>query len=445
MEKHGLPGVALAFVEDGEIAYTQGYGKAGNNQPMTPQTPMFIGSQSKSFTALAIAILADQGKLDLNDPVQRYIPWFQVADENASSKITLNHLLHHTSGLSDSGYAVVLPLKTDLEDAVRSLSKAKLTAPMGQQMQYFNMGYAVLAYIVEVVSGEAYADYVDAHIFTPLHMNSSSANPIEVTGIAQGYSRFFGFAIPMKQPVPVYAIGNGYIVSTVEDLARYAIAMMSPDVNGLLSPQMRYKLFDAGIGNYAMGWFVYDNGAKIMHGGANETFHTDVNLYPRKNRAFVLLTNQGYQIDHFISASQLTNSVEAVVLGRQPASVKQGWSVKWFGWGIGALVFGLAALHTFNFITLRNWKKKTQKFSTTRKALDVAISFIIPAVILLVILSQVAQFYGNRFNLLTSLYYMRKGFPDMLVLFLIGTLPDVIQGIIKIILCITDKKPAITN
>ena len=155
-----------------------------------------------------------------------------------------------------------------------------------------------------------------------------------------------------------------------------------------------------------------------------------------------MLTNEGYQIDHFVSASQLTNSVEAVLLRRQPNPISQGWSVKWFGWAIGIVVIGLVVLHTFNFIALRNWKKKTQKFSTKRKALDVAISFIIPTVIMLVILSQVAQFYGNRFNLLTSLYYMRMGFPDMLVLFIIGTLPDLIQGIIKIVLWCTGKKMA---
>ena len=78
--KHDLPGVALAVIEDGEIVYLKAYGKDGSGQPMTPQTQMLIGSQSKSFTALAINQLAEQGKLDLNTPVQTYIPSFRVAD-----------------------------------------------------------------------------------------------------------------------------------------------------------------------------------------------------------------------------------------------------------------------------------------------------------------------------------------------------------------------------
>jgi CubicO group peptidase (beta-lactamase class C family) len=156
MAKHGLPGVSLAVVQGAEIVHLKGYGTAGG-RPMTPQTQMFIGSQSKSFTALLIAQLADQGLIDLNAPVQTYIPWFQVDDENATSRITVNHLLHHTSGLSEAGHSVLLPDDATLEEAVRSLSKARLTAPVGTQFQYFNLGYTVLACIIELVSGQNYA------------------------------------------------------------------------------------------------------------------------------------------------------------------------------------------------------------------------------------------------------------------------------------------------
>ena len=145
MAKHGLPGAALAVVEGGGIVYLKGYGSAGR-RAMAPQTPMFIGSQSKSFTALAAAQLAEQGKLDLNAPVRTYIPWFRVADEAASGQITINHLLHHTSGLSESGYSVILPADATTEEAVRSLAQARLTAPVGTKHQYFNIGYDVLTY-----------------------------------------------------------------------------------------------------------------------------------------------------------------------------------------------------------------------------------------------------------------------------------------------------------
>ena len=439
MEKHGLPGVSLAVIENNEIIYLKGYGSAGNGREMTTQTRMFIGSQSKSVTALAIAQLAEQGKLDLDAPVQTYIPWFRVADEDASAKITLNHLLHHTSGLSDAGYGVLLPLDASLEDAVRSLEKAQITAPPGTQHQYFNVGYAVLSYIIEITSGQSYAAYVQENIFKPLGMNSTSADPAAYQDLCQGYSRLFGFAIPMQQSVPLYAVGEGYIVSTAEDMARYAIAFMDGG-QGLVSPKTIKRILTPGVGTYGLGWYISDGGLKISHGGANETFRTEVNLYPTRSRAFVLLTNEGYQMDHFISAGQLTSSVEAVVLGRTPPAASDGVSVRWIGWGIGILVLGLLVLHFFNFRALRTWSKRTRNMSFARRALDVAISFIIPSVILFIIYTQVKAFYGNRFNLLTNLAYLSVGLPDIFILMLVGTIPDYTQFVIKIILWIRGRK-----
>ena len=433
MEKHGLPGVALAVFENGEITYLKGYGTAGNGQRMTAQTQMFIGSQSKSFTALAIAQLADQGKIDLYSPVQKYIPWFRVADDTASQNITIDQLLHHTSGLSDSGLTGLLPNDTSLEQAVRSLSTARLTAPVGSTHQYFNLGYSILTYVVEEVSGQSYPDYVQEKIMTPLGMTSSTAKPEFAANLAQGYSRLFGFAIPMRQPVPAYAVGQGFIVSTAEDLARYALAFEVKDQD-LLSAQMMKKVLTPGIGSYGMGWHIADNGTKIFHGGANETFRTEVNLYPLRNRGFVLLTNEGYQVDHFISAAQLTSSVEAVILSKSLEGLDKGWSVKWMGWILGFFVIALLTLHTYNFLMLRTWVKRTERLITLKRVFDVCVSFIIPTLILLGVFFGIKQFYGNRFNLLLNLAYLPKVLPDVFILMLVGSVPDYLQGIIKIIL-----------
>ncbi|MFZ6030640.1 MAG: serine hydrolase domain-containing protein [Chloroflexota bacterium] len=430
MDKHGLPGVALAVIEHGEIVYRKAYGVDGVGSSMTSQTQMLIGSQSKSFTALAVAQFAEQGDLDLNAPVQTYIPWFRVADEAASRRITLDHLLHHTSGLSDSGFSVVLPPDSTPEQAVRSLAQAQLTAPVGSKHQYFNLGYSVLAYIVELTSGQTYAEYVDAHILKPLGMTNSTADPFHAPEMELGYTRLFGFSIPMNEQIPVYGVGAGYIVSTAEDLARYAIAIMDDGV-GLVSPGMMKRILTPGLGSYGMGWMIFDGGAKIVHGGANQTFRTEVNLYPKRNRAFVLLTNQGYQVDHFVSAAQLTASVEAVVLGNTPPSVSQGWSVRWMGWGLGLFVLALGMLHTRNFLSLRGWRARTRSLPPIQRALDVAISFIIPTAILVVIFWQVSAFYGDRFNLWTNLAYLRLGLPDVFILMLVGILPDYLQGVIK--------------
>lgn len=441
MARHGLPGVALAVIEGDEVIYLKGYGSAGPDRPMTPQTPMLIGSQSKSFTALAIAQLAEQGKIDLNAPVQTYIPWFQVADADASGRITVNHLLHHTSGLSDAGFSVVMPNDASPEQAVRALARAKLSAPVGTKHQYFNMGYSALGYLVEIVSGQSYADYVREHILAPLGMDASSAEPTMPVGLAQGYTRLFGFPVPMAERIPVYGVGEGFIVSTAEDMARYTLAVMNGG-GGTVSPEMMRRILTPGLGAYGMGWMIVDGGAKILHGGANQTFRTDVNIYPRQDRAFVLLSNQGHQVDHFVSAAQLASSVEAVVLGKTPPPVNQGWSVRWIGWALGALVIGLVVLHTRNFLGLRGWRSRAQAMSPGKRALDIGVSFIIPIVILLVVITQVRAFYGDRFNLATTAAYFRFGLPDVFILMLIGTLPDFIQGFTKLGWTLTGKRQA---
>jgi len=367
----------------------------------------------------------------LNAPVQTYIPWFRVADEQASAQITVRHLLQHTSGLSDSGYSVILPNDASLEESVRSLEQARLTAPVGTRFQYFNLNYSVLGYLIELRSGESYADYIQANIFAPLGMENSTARPQDARDVAQGYTRLFGFNVPMAQPVPEYAIPAGYILSIAEDMARYALAMNSGGA-GLVSPQMMRQIFTPGLDYYGFGWFIYDNGALIMHGGANETFGADVNLYPRAGRAFVLLINQGHQFDHFVSRKQVRDDIEDVVLGRALEPISAGWSVRWMGWGLGLLTLGLVFFQPRGLLRLRGWRERAQNLSKGKLAWDIALSFLIPTVITAVVLTQAKAFYGYRFNLWPTLVGMRLVLPDLFLLMLIGVLPDYIQGFFKL-------------
>lgn len=363
MEKHGLQGISLAITQGDQIVYLKGYGTAGEGRPMTPQTPMYIGSQSKSITALAIAQLAEQGKVDLSAPVRRYIPWFAVADPDSSQKITVNDLLHHTSGLSEAGYTAVVP-----EDAT----------------------------------------------------------------LAQGYSRFFGFTVPWPQPHVAYQLGDGYMISSAEDMAHFAIAMNNQGSyrgTSVISPDMLRTVFSP-VQGYGMGWFIEPG--HIYHGGANETFKTFVDLYPDRGLGIVLLINQGYMMDHFISAPQVFKGVEAIVLGSQPPAVSAGWSVKVIGWGLLALVLGLCALHAWNIYHLRGWSSRVRQMTPVKRAVDVAISFIIPTVILLVVYTQVKGFIGYRFNLTYQVLMMFKTLPDISILMLVGTLPDYAQGLTKL-------------
>ena len=173
MKHLNIPGAALAIVEGDTITHLRGFGKArpGGEAP-TPQTPFFIGSLTKSFTALAIMQLVEYGKIELDAPVRRYLPWFRLADLKASSQITVRHLLNQTSGLPMLLGMANLDDTADRPDAterqVRGLSTLKLNRAVGSKFEYSNLNYNVLGLIVEAASGESYAAYIQKHVFTPL-------------------------------------------------------------------------------------------------------------------------------------------------------------------------------------------------------------------------------------------------------------------------------------
>ncbi len=442
MNKHGLPGVALAIIQDQEIIYSKGYGQADSDRALTPQTPMYIGSVSKSFTALAIMQLAEAGKIDLDAPVRTYIPWFQIADEAASQTLTMRHFLHHASGLSEATYNHSLPDEASIEDVVRSMSDMTLTAPVGQQTMYFNLNYAVLALIVEKVSGQPYADYVQAHIFEPLGMRHSYTNPVDAQadGLAQGYGRFFGVALPRPQPHREYELGDGYLISTAEDMARFALVMSNKgEYNGarILSAQGIRAMFtprpQQGFA-YGMGWFVEDVNKipRLQHGGANETFKTYVDLYPTKHTGIVLMINEGYLVDHYLSAEQVFGGVEKLMLGLGQPDPAEGWAVPLIGYGLLALVLALAVFQGWQVWRLGSWRRRAQTMSVAARAFDIALNFVIPTAIMSVVIWQSQQFFGYRFNLLYQARMIFQVLPDIGILMVIGIVPDYAQGIIKL-------------
>ncbi|MDQ2691877.1 MAG: hypothetical protein M3Y68_07600, partial [Chloroflexota bacterium] len=170
----------------------------------------------------------------------------------------------------------------------------------------------------------------------------------------------------------------------------------------------------------------------VFHGGANETFKTFVDIYPLRDMSIVLLINQGYMLDHFISAPQIFAGVEAIVLGRHAPSVLDGWSVRQIGWMLLLFVLLLTAYQARNLLSLRGWVKRAQNWSATRKALDVGINFLIPTLILCVVFNQVKGFMGYRFNFTYQMITMFRTLPDIAILMVLGSVPDYVQGLVKL-------------
>ena len=193
--KPGSPGCALAVMKDGELVYQQGYGLANLELevPILPSTVFNIGSMAKQFTAFAIALLEDEGKLSLDDDMRTYLPEMHDVGET----ITLRHLIHHTSGLRGS-FPELLALAewrdtdaTTTDDVVRLLKAQRaLNFRPGDETMYVNSNYVLLAQICERVSGQSFATFCQERIFDPLGMTRSVINDSFwkiIPGRAQGY------------------------------------------------------------------------------------------------------------------------------------------------------------------------------------------------------------------------------------------------------------------
>ena len=305
---------------------------------MTPRTPFIIGSVAKSFTALAIMQLVEAGKIDLDAPVQRYLPWFRVADERASAEITVRHLLNQTSGLSTKtgrtfqGNGDISDVA--LEKTVRKLSSVALTAPVAKTYQYSTVNYAVLGLIVQSVAGRSYESYVQTEILDPLQMRGSftSAAAAEHHGLATGYRYWFGRPRSADLPYNRGLVPAGYLISDAEDMTHYLIAQLNGGRYGsasVLSPEGVDELHRPAVRtpetgtSYGMGWFVGPiNGIPaIHHQGETFNFHANAVLVPGSRTGVIVLMNAENSIDLFLTGRMgtISEGVTSLLEGRDPA------------------------------------------------------------------------------------------------------------------------------
>ncbi|MEV4563675.1 serine hydrolase domain-containing protein [Nonomuraea sp. NPDC049419] len=316
----GLPGVAVAITRKGEVVHTAGYGETATGEPVTAGTPMAVASVSKSFTALAVLRLAEQGKLALDQPVRRYLPEFTMADPRAE-KITVRMLLDQTSGMADAAFREKsLPQPDTLHGAVARLRTAKLAADPGTTFSYHNTNYQVAARLVEVVGGRPFADHLAAHVFEPLGMRHTTTfdTDRDLPGTARGHLYVLGRAVALPEPA-AFGNGSGGVVSTADDMARWLIAQ-NADLSGLLSPQGVREMRTGSEPNkdYALGWQLgtTDEGSPVLeHGGDLFTSTAYQVVMPGSGYGIAVMANTGMA---FSDAETLMRGLVAIVEGGTP-------------------------------------------------------------------------------------------------------------------------------
>ncbi len=341
-----LPGIAVGVVADQELVWATAFGFAdtGKKMPMTPQTKFRMASHSKLFTATAVMQLREQGKLRLDDPVSKYLPWFQVKSaESEDPPITIEELLTHSSGLPREAGSHWTTFEFPTTDQLRALM-AERQAPFSPEVRwkYSNLAYSVAGMVIEAVSGQPWADYVQQHIYQPLGMTSSSVDQ-NVSGLAVGYSRLMpdgtrgvnGFVDARGM-----AAATG-ITSTVEDMARFASAQFRKGrmggrqilSTGSLREMHRVRVLENNWtqGN-AIGFAVRRERDKVYvsHGGGYPGYQTQTMLQLDGKVGVIVLTNAD-DSNAGVIATQLMYTVgEAVAKASAPAPMTTTtWDPSW--------------------------------------------------------------------------------------------------------------------
>ncbi len=297
----GVPSASIAIVMDGRIAYLHAYGKARLSPPMDAQTSMrySIGSISKQFTAAAILLLAEEGKLSLDDSVARYLP-----DLTRANEVTLRMVLSHTSGYQDfwpEDYVMISMMAPATAKHILDVwGKKPLDFDPGTQWQYSNTNYVIAGQIVEQVSGMPLMSFLEKRIFTPLAMEgvfNSDASRLPATDPVGYYRHALGPLRPAPQEGAGWMFAAGELAMPARDLALWDISM----IDRSLLKQASYAqmvtpvlLKNGKNSGYGLGVFLKttDGRAVIEHDGEVSGFVSENLVFPQDRAAIVVLTNE---------------------------------------------------------------------------------------------------------------------------------------------------------
>jgi len=325
--KDVAPGCVILVAKNGKVIYEKGFGVADLelNVPMKPNMVFRLGSVTKQYTAIAILQLVEQGKISLQDSIQKFIKDFP----NKGHTITIENLLTHTSGIIDyesldMNIPYVYRLDFPVKQFVDSLEHHPLVFTPGSKFSYCNSNYFLLGYIIELITGKTYAKYMQQHIFTPIGLTNTYYDdekqviPNRVSGYAKWQDDKYDRAdyIGMSQ---VYAAGA--LMSNVEDMfkwhqALYAYKLVKKET--LEKAFTPFKLTDGTFSEYGYGWFIKDlEGSKtIEHAGGIDGFQSDDIYLPKQDIFIATLYNSLNKGGDDMSFMSLSNDIATLAIGK---------------------------------------------------------------------------------------------------------------------------------
>jgi CubicO group peptidase (beta-lactamase class C family) len=326
MGEYQVPGLAVGIVLDGKLAYARGFGQVTLGQPggVTPDTLFHMASVTKPFVATAIMQLVEEGKIALDDPAAKYLPYFRM-DDSRYQAITIRQLLSHTSGMPDvKDYEWNRPQDDEgaLERYVRSLKGEKLLWVPGTRFAYSNIGFEILGDVVAKVSGLSFEDYVERQILKPVGMSSSTLRlkRADAKRVANGYTKGTSTRPGASPLVPVAAYPynrphnpSSGLLSSVNDMARWAMVNLNRgELDGkrilkcstyvlMWQPSAEVEFCHGGPcrkpgSSVGLSWFLEEKDGRLIvsHGGGDDGFISAFILVPSRKFAFVMMTNSDF-------------------------------------------------------------------------------------------------------------------------------------------------------
>ena len=319
LAEYGVPGVAVAVVQDGEMVYAEGFGvrELGNDAPVTPETLMMIGSTGKTMTTMMMATVVDDGLMSWDTPVREVLPQFSVADPELSEQITIRNLVCACTGVPRRDLQLIFNAdELSAEDIVESLQEFEFFTEFGEAFQYSNQLVATGGYAAAAATGaawgslyEVYVDELDARIFAPIGMENTTLSFDEVIA-DENYAlpHTIGVEVPYELAplsmervvVPVAPAGAHW--SNVLDMARYLLTELdegvAPDGTRVVSSENLAETWEPQVpvdanASYGLGWFVdeYKGQRVIHHGGNTFGFTSDLAFLPDAGIGITILTN----------------------------------------------------------------------------------------------------------------------------------------------------------
>jgi len=321
------PGCAVLVAKKGKIIYEKGFGKADLelNVPVTPDMVFRLGSITKQYTAIAILQLVEQGKISLQDSIQKFIKDFP----NKGHTITIENLLTHTSGIIDyESLDMKIPnvyrLDFPARQFVDSLEHHPLVFTPGSKFSYCNSNYFLLGYIIELITGKSYAEYMQQHIFTPIGLTNTYYDDEKqvIPNRVRGYGKWDNGKYQNADYIglsQVYAAGA--LLSNVEDMFKWHQALYSYKLvrkETLEKAFTSYKLSDGTFSGYGYGWFIKDqNGEKsIEHAGGIDGFQSDEVYLSGQDTFIATLYNSLNNGGDDMSFMGLSNDIVTLAMGK---------------------------------------------------------------------------------------------------------------------------------